>query len=77
MGQLGTLDNHLQSDKGCGYVTVTCYLSAYRIGNILIMSVPLKRPVVCGVAVERMHLAAHKEMCKYREYTLSYYRTID
>ena len=76
VGQLGSLEDHLQSDKGCGYVTVTCYLTAYRRnGNIqknLTMSLPQTRPVECGVAVERRHWAAHKEMCKYRECTCQY-----
>ena len=76
VGQLGSLEDHLQSDRGCGYVTVTCYLTAYRRnGNIqknFTLSLPLTIRVVCGVAVERRHLAAHKEMCKYREYTCQY-----
>ena len=67
VGQLGTLDKHLLSDRGCGCVTVTCSLSAYTGRNHFEW-----RRVVCGEKVERRHLTAHKEKCRYREYRCQY-----
>ena len=60
MGEMGSLDNHLKSDKGCGYVIVECSNRG--------MSRKL-----CGKLLERRHLTNHKENeCRYRPYTCEY-----
>ena len=66
VGQLGTLEDHLQSDKGCGFVSITCSLSAYTHACFE------WRRTKCGEKVERRHLTAHKEECRYRDYTCEY-----
>ena len=59
-GEMGVLEDHLQSDKGCGYVIVEC-------GN---RGRGLK---VCGERMERRHLTNHMENeCKYQPYTCEY-----
>ena len=64
VGQLGSLEDHLQSNEGCGYVTVTCSLSVVYLGR--------RQSMKCGKKVERRHLAAHEEKCRYREYRCEY-----
>ena len=64
VGQLGTLEDHLQSDSGCGFVGVTCSLSAYTFACTYGFEWSRTE---CGEKVERRHLAAHKEKCRYRE----------
>ena len=80
VGQLGSLEDHLQSDRGCGYVTVTCSLSAYKRlekkGGFLV-SFFLRHITKCGEKVERRHLAAHEEKCRFREYTCEYCGHVD
>ena len=58
-GELGTLNDHLQSEKGCGYVTVECTNAG--------------KYITCKKKVERKHLASHMENeCKYRPYSCEY-----
>ena len=66
IGQLGSLDKHLLSDRGCGYVTATCSLGVHQVYFGLL------RSMKCGKKGERRHLAAHEEKCKYREYRCQY-----
>ena len=74
MGELGKLENHLESDTGCGYVEVTCGLSAYEGQSLFFSSHTwgCQKQVICGVKVERRSLAVHHEECKYRQYTCEY-----
>ena len=59
VGEMGVLEDHLKSDKGCGYVIVECCKQG---GGKL-----------CGKSLERRHLASHqKNECKYRPYTCEY-----
>ena len=61
VGEMGVLEAHLKSDKGCGYVIVEC------------MRKPDKAYKPCGKSLERRHLTNHKENeCKYRPYTCEY-----
>ena len=60
MGEMGALEDHLKSDKGCGYVIVEC--DNKNIAGKL-----------CGKSLERRHLTNHKKNeCKYRPYTCEY-----
>ena len=60
VGEMRVLEDHLKSDKGCGYVIVIC--GDRGKGNEL-----------CGKLLERRHLTNHKENeCKYRPYTCEY-----
>ena len=60
VGELRALDNHLKSDKGCGYMIVKC--SNRGMADKL-----------CGESLERRHLTSHKKNeCKYRPYTCEY-----
>ena len=70
VGNLGKLKNHLQSDTGCGYVEVTCSLSAYedQLSFFSSHTWDCQKQVICGVKVERRFLAVHHELCKYRQY---------
>ena len=75
VGQLGSLEDHLQSDRGCGYVTVTCSLRAYKRPSGCmekVLFLVCRYSTKCGEKVERRHLAAHEEECRYREYTCEY-----
>ena len=72
VGELQALEDHLKSDRGCGCVTVTCSLSAYTGRNLFEW-----RRVVCGEKVERRHLAAHKDVCRCREYRCEYCGHVD
>ena len=75
VGQLGSLEDHLQSNEGCGYVTVTCSLSAYKCPSGCmekVLFLVCRYSTKCGEKVERRHLAAHEEECGYREYTCEY-----
>ena len=60
VGEMGVLEDHLKSGKGCGYVIVKCDNRG--------MDYEL-----CGKSLERRHLTYHKENeCKYRPYTCEY-----
>ena len=61
VGEMGALHNHLQSDRGCGYVIVKC-------GNRGTGDYEL-----CGKLLERRCLTDHqRNECKYRSYTCKY-----
>ena len=60
VGEMRVIEDHLKSDKGCGYVKVECsnVAKAYKL---------------CGKLLERRHLTNHKKNeCKYRPYTCEY-----
>ena len=62
VGEMGGLEDHLKSDKGCGFVIVECSNRSRDIMDKL-----------CGKSLERRHLASHqKNECKYRPYTCEY-----
>ena len=63
VGEMRLLEDHLKSDKGCGYVIIEC------------MYIPDKAyiPIRCGKSLERRHLTNHKEKeCIYRPYICEY-----
>ena len=74
MGELGKLENHLQSKAGCGYVKVKCSLSAYDHPSI---GWGHLTQVLCGVEVQRRCLAEHHEECKYRQYECEHCGYVD
>ena len=68
MGKLEAIENHLESDQGCGYVEVRCTNYGYSGGH----------QVDCGVPMERMYLANHQQNeCEYRQYTCEHCGYID
>ena len=79
MGELGKLENHLQSEAGCGYVEVTCGLSAFEGQSLFFSSHTwgCQKQVICGVKVERRFLAVHHEECKYRQYRCEHCGYVD
>ena len=67
VGELGALKEHLDSDKGCGYVVVRCTSGAYKHMGIY------SRQMTCGVAMERCNLANHQNKeCVYRQCRCQY-----
>ena len=73
MGELGALKDHLDSDKGCGYVQVKCTHSACEYKRC-----PPKKMITCGAAIERRQLANHqKKECVYRQCTCQYCGYVD
>ena len=70
VGELGSLEYHLESDNGCGYVMVTCnsHAAVSFWGS----------KCLCGEGMERRHLTHHqKNVCLYRQYTCQYCGYID
>ena len=68
VGELGALKEHLESDKGCGYVVVRCTSGAYKRISIWAL-----QQMTCGVAMERCNLANHQNKeCVYRQCRCQY-----
>ena len=80
VGELGDLNDHLESDKGCGYVTVKCTYHGY-ISRLAWTGVRLElqsERTECNAAMERHNVMKHQENeCLYRQYTCQYCGIVD
>ena len=75
VGELGSLEYHLESDNGCGYVMVTCSNHASIYARLILFFLA---PSICGEGMERRHLTHHqKNECLYRQYTCQHCGYID
>ena len=65
VGALGSLQNHRQSDNGCGYEEVECPNKGIEYSD----TDGLWHERKCGKKMERRYIRRHKEYkCSYREY---------
>ena len=72
VGELQSINNHLESDSGCRLVHVKCNNGAYTL-----LGFRMGR-VVCGAEMERGYLADHSEnKCRYRQYACEYCGYVD
>lgn len=74
-GELGDIQDHLDSNSGCNFVMVKCKNEAYKntwfYGNS-------EQRVVCGVEMERQYLANHKKNeCEYCQSQCKYCGYVD
>ena len=70
--ELGDIKHHLESESGCQFVIVKCSNDAYKCFSTALQH------LVCGVEIERQHLATHKENdCEYRRCTCQYCGYVD
>ena len=76
VGELQSVNNHLESDSGCRLVHVICNNEAYtHYGNVLVFGIA---HVVCGAEMERGHLADHLgKKCRCRQYACEYCGYVD
>ena len=65
VGELGDLKQHIESENGCGYVTVKCNFSGW-LGFF-----------TCNHECMRQSLAKHQKTCKYRRYKCEYCGKVD
>ena len=72
VGELQSINNHLESDSGCRLVHVKCNNGAYTL-----LGFRMGR-VVCGAEMERGYLADHSEnKCRCRQYACEYCGYVD
>lgn len=92
VGELSSIKQHLQMDKGCNFVEVQCNRYGYRKRE---STVKLKtcwegvkgkghynkvewEEEMCGIIVQRQHLSNHQNnQCKFRQYSCEYCGYVD
>ena len=73
VGELGALQEHLDSNEGCAHVIVQCTNKAYKCRSYRNFS-----RVTCEASMERRHFTYHqRNLCVYRQYTCEYCGYVD